>query len=71
MCLPPEEVLALVEIARAARDTYPPECADEGCLHASCKLARALARLDRSSSDGTADSGASRSGTDTAEEQEG
>lgn len=37
---------ALVEIAKAARESRPPECPDEGCLHPTCNLARALAVLD-------------------------
>ena len=40
------DVLALVEIARAAQATHPTECPDESCLHPSCRLARALARLN-------------------------
>lgn len=59
----------VLDVAEAARDMADADC--DGYLAGAPfygKLRSALARLDRPSSDGTADSGASRSGTDTAEE---
>jgi hypothetical protein len=53
------DVLALVEIAKAAHDTVDAYEADVAWEDLRVtELAAALARLERSSSDGTADSGA-------------